>query len=438
MTITLNGLGPTITPDSLTGSSIPFTGLSFSGLTGTTNYTLTVTISSGALFSALNYGAQTGSSVTITDLGSNLASDLHTVTFALGLLWELHGPATLSFAMTSPSAQSFGTEQVYCLTAGTLIRTPHGDVPVETLRKGDRVVTARDGGRIAPVRWVGHRRVAPARHPRPWDVNPIRIRADAFGPGEPRRDVRLSPDHAVFVDGILIRARDLLNGATIVQEEVDEVAYHHIELDIHDVLLADGLPVESFLDTGNRGAFANGGVPVAVHPDFSRAVWASESCARLVWEGPQVAAVRQRLAAVAEDLGWVLTERPEVCVLADGVEIRPDVVGGLGFDLPPGTGEIRVRSRACVPAYVMPGSIDTRILGVAVTRVWLDGVALALDGANFGAGWVAAEAGLRWTQGDAVLRVGGARRLDLRLADLLRYWVPPASSRDRPADLLAA
>ncbi|MBN9509467.1 MAG: Hint domain-containing protein [Alphaproteobacteria bacterium] len=83
------------------------------------------------------------------------------------------------------------------------------------------------------------------------------------------RDLRLSPDRAVFVDGALVPVRYLLNGTTIVQEPPQSVSYFHPELDAHDVLRADGLPCESYLDTGNRGASANGGTLAQTHPDFA-------------------------------------------------------------------------------------------------------------------------------------------------------------------------
>ena len=44
--------------------------------------------------------------------------------------------------------------------------------------------------------------------------------------------------------------------------------YYALELDEHHLLIAEGLPAESSLDTGNRGAFANLSAFIAVHPDF--------------------------------------------------------------------------------------------------------------------------------------------------------------------------
>jgi hypothetical protein len=215
------------------------------------------------------------------------------------------GAAILSFGtqetgtIDASFTPSFGAP---CYAAGTRIATEQGEVCVEALRLGDRVVLA--GGGSAPVAWLGHRRVRCRRHPRPSDVQPVRVAAHAFGLGRPGRDLLLSPDHAVFVDGVLIPVRYLLNGATVRQEDVADVTYWHVELPAHGVLLAEGLPAESYLDTGNRAAFANGGHLAWAHPDFARAAWARHACAPLVTEGPLRDMVHRRLLAQAAALGW--------------------------------------------------------------------------------------------------------------------------------------
>jgi hypothetical protein len=81
--------------------------------------------------------------------------------------------------------------------------------------------------------------------------DPIRIRAGAFGANLPRRDLRLSPGHHLFADGLLVPASALVNGETILVDPVEPVTYWHVELDSHDVLLAEALPCDSYLDTGN-------------------------------------------------------------------------------------------------------------------------------------------------------------------------------------------
>ncbi len=143
-----------------------------------------------------------------------------------------------------------------CFAAGTRILTARGEVPVEALDENDFVSTMRTR-RLARVRWIGHHRVDLSRQPRPCDMHPVRIRRDAFGPDQPHTDLLLSPDHAVFMNGALIPIRYLLNGSIVAQESVEEITYYHVELDRHDVLLAEGMPAESYLDTGNRSSFSN-------------------------------------------------------------------------------------------------------------------------------------------------------------------------------------
>ena len=121
------------------------------------------------------------------------------------------------------------------------------------------------------------------------------IHAGAFGPGQPARDLRLSPDHAVFAEDELIPVRYLINGKSTRQVPVSRITYLHIELGHHHVVFAEALPVESFLDTGNRSAFLNGGRAVQMHPDFSALTWDARACAPLEVTGPRVAALRARL-----------------------------------------------------------------------------------------------------------------------------------------------
>ena len=219
-------------------------------------------------------------------------------TFNVGAAVLSLGPQTTG-PISASFTPSFGPAP--CFTAGTRIATPDGPVAVEALAAGMRVTLA-DGG-SAPVAWIGHRRIACARHPRPEDVRPVRIAAHAFGLGRPHRELWLSPDHAVFIDDVLIPIRYLINGVTIAQVAVEQVAYYHVELPAHAVLLAEGLACESYLDTGNRAAFANGGTTVMAHADFARGVWATRSCAKLVLDGPVRDRVFQRLIGQALALG---------------------------------------------------------------------------------------------------------------------------------------
>ncbi|WP_245442831.1 Hint domain-containing protein [Methylobacterium terrae] len=194
-----------------------------------------------------------------------------------------------------------------------MILTPQGERPVEALRPGDAVVTA--SGETVRIAWVGHRHVDLRRHPHPERAQPVLIAADAFGPGLPHRDLVVSPGHAIFVDGVLIPAGVLVNGTSVAQLDRAEVVYHHVELPVHDVLVADGLPAESYLDCGNRGTFENHDGPVTLHPDFVAVALNLElACAPFLLHGPVVDRVRARLAAGAAKAG--ATVKPERSLLA--------------------------------------------------------------------------------------------------------------------------
>jgi hypothetical protein len=213
-----------------------------------------------------------------------------------------HASRTVSWILndgSSTSAPVFSTINVQppCFVAGTRIAVERDEVAVEQLCVGDRVRVVL-GSTAMPVVWIGHRHIDCTRHPKPSNVWPVRIAAGALGAGRPHRDLFLSPDHAVYFDGVLIPVKYLINRTTIEQVPVDEVTYYHLELSRHDVLLAEGLPAESYLDTGDRSNFANGDRPLRLYPDFASRVWESASCAPLVVTGPQLDATRRWIDAV--------------------------------------------------------------------------------------------------------------------------------------------
>jgi autotransporter passenger strand-loop-strand repeat protein len=188
-----------------------------------------------------------------------------------------------------------------CFVAGTRLATDRGESAVETLKPGDRVRLA--GGHTAPIVWIGHRRIDCSRHPHPDQVWPVRVMAHAFAPGEPGRDLFLSPDHAVFVDDVLVPVKYLINRTSVAQVKVAEVTYYHVELAEHDVLIAEGLPVESYLDTGDRSNFDNGGAAVVLHPNFSAHIQEGRGYAMLVVFGWKIQSIRRKLKKRARIVG---------------------------------------------------------------------------------------------------------------------------------------
>jgi T5SS/PEP-CTERM-associated repeat protein len=171
------------------------------------------------------------------------------VSYAAGVLTFAGGSFALGVAggTVHAAASADGTAVTACFCAGTRILTDVGEVSVELLQPGMRVPSIKHQ-RWMPVCWVGWRHVDRA--------SPVKITAGALGEGKPDRDLWLSPDHALFVDGRLLPAHCLVNGVTVAEDHsAQPVTYYHVELAEHGVLLANGLPVESYLDTGNRTAF---------------------------------------------------------------------------------------------------------------------------------------------------------------------------------------
>ena len=309
-----------------------------------------------------------------------------------------------------------------CFAEGTRIRTTRGAVAVESLRVDDRVPVLM-GSEATPITWLGRRRVDCKRHPEPTHVWPIRLTAGAFGPGRPFRDLLLSPDHALFIQGVLIPVRYLVNGRTIFQEARDEVTYWNVELASHNVLYAEGVPVESYLDTGNRGSFANGGPILDLHPEFARRVWEAQGCAPIVVCGPQLATAKRRLLDQAAAMQHMTTDDPNLAVRANGRKLRVATDGRTWrIRLPRSTEDVRLISRRWTPAHMQPDTDDVRTLGVAVSRLWLDRCEVALDSPAFASGWHAQEPEWRWTDGDAIIELAGAREVAFEVAVIGAYW----------------
>ena len=252
--------------------------------------------STGVLLEQLS-GYVPGANPTITPDGSYLILEAPSVNLATfdangNPMSEQATTAELTFGTTGPFP-TFAT----CFAAGTRIACDASEVAVEDLRVGDRVRLA-DGGRSRIV-WIGQRRIDCERHPDPDAVLPVRIAPGAFGESVPARPLFLSPEHAVFAGGVLIPVRLLMNGSSIRQVERTTVTYYHVELERHAIVLADGLPAESFLDAGNRSWFDNGPAPAANLPERSATAWECLACAPIVLTGARLRDVRRSLSARA-------------------------------------------------------------------------------------------------------------------------------------------
>jgi len=167
------------------------------------------------------------------------------------LYWFTNEPITIGqIVMLS------ATDLAVCFLVGTRIATPDGERAVENLAIGDLVTTPEGAAR--PVRWIGRQAVARA-FADPLRSLPVTIRAGALGQDVPLRDLHLSPDHALLVDGLLVHAGALVNGRSIIRmaDVPAHFTYYHVELADHALLLAEGAPAESFVDNVTRRRFDN-------------------------------------------------------------------------------------------------------------------------------------------------------------------------------------
>ena len=180
-----------------------------------------------------------------------------------------------------------------CYCPGTLIKTQRGQKRVEKLKIGDKVMTA--SGMARRIKWIGRRSYGGRFVMGRKDILPVCIKAGALEDDVPKRDLWISPNHAMYLDGLLIEAKDLINGVSIAQAEwVEKVEYFHIELDTHDVIVAEGALSESFIDDDDRFMFQNAHEYRAIYPDA--AAGPAQYCAPRVEDGYEVEAVRRRLA----------------------------------------------------------------------------------------------------------------------------------------------
>jgi hypothetical protein len=250
-----------------------------------------------------------------------------------------------------------------------------------------------------------------AHHPSPQEVWPIRILAGAIQEGLPRRDLLLAPDQTLVIEGTAFPVCSLVNTVTIVQLALDEVTYWYIETESSSPPFAEGLAI------GGRIL------------DETESLAAGGSALVTVW--------RQLLARAAE-MGQLTTDDPGLHLASAGGRSEADVNGlRFTFALLAGNTPVRLVSRSVVPAHILPGSSETRRLGVAVTEIRVDGKVISLSDDRLGEGWYGNEGALRWTNGDAALRLDGAARLEVTIDPPIRYWRTPSDSGEIASRLVS-
>ncbi len=302
------------------------------------------------------------------------------------------------------NVRSVNDEATFCYLAGTHILTPSGEVPVERLRAGDLVTTA--SGAYRPIRWLGAGRTLVTPQNRDF-ATPVVVRKNALADNVPHRDLYITRGHALYLADALIPAEELVNHRSIVWFDLAQlVEYYHIELDSHDLVLAEGAAAETFRDDNNSEVFynANERPPGPRVPPY----------APVLHDHPTVKRVWRKLSDRAGRPNMVLTEDPDLHLLADGVRLKADSVKARvwRFHLPAPVSDLRIISRSAIPSMIGIEQ-DQRRLGVALRQIVLAqrGVreALRWDYAGFGPGFHTPERAQRhrWTNGDAAVPASG-------------------------------
>jgi len=360
-----------------------------------------------------------GGTATILDANSNVLWQ--------GSVAALGGSTAKDFHLErDPSDGSLILVYDKCFLKGTMIRTDRGEVAVEDLVTGDRVSAYVDGREVLrEIIWVGQRK-ASVRQGLPDDEAgyPVRIRRGALAENVPYKDLLITPEHALYMDGAFVPARMLVNGQSIVfDRSITEFDYYHIETDEHSVIWSDGALSESYLDTGDRHMFSQNS-PVVRLVNASERDWALHAAAPLRVDRGFVEPLHTALVERANAIGLqgattppVMTDDPDLHLVdCEGRIYRAvrQVNGAHIFMIPAQAGDVRIRSRVARPVDVVGAFLDDRRhLGVLIgeIQVWEAGQTRrhnahlkeeVLDG------WANREAGgMRWTTGNALLRLTG-------------------------------
>ncbi|AHJ68549.1 Adhesin family protein [Granulibacter bethesdensis] len=345
---------------------------------------------------------------------------------------------TLAAGLTASDFTSLnqnGILALVCFLGGSMISTPEGEKPVETICPGHTILAFENSQSVArKVIWSGVA-TTHVNQDLPADQAgyPVRIRKDAVSDHVPYKDMLITPDHCLYLDGYFIPARLLVNGRTIFYDRsFTSYQCYHIETEKHAIITADGVLTETYLDTGNRRQFS----PLSTEQTSGNVTlfggrksnWAEDAAAKLAVTPDLVEPVFRRIEARANEFApparpSTTTERQLQIKTQDGQMLRQvrEINGRVLFMVPAGVNAVRILSNASRPCDVTgPFLDDRRNLGVLIGEAVLydSGMTHTLnahlehEGLE---GWhnpppyeasTGACSGQRWTNGNALLPLG--------------------------------
>ena len=342
----------------------------------------------GIQFSGAEAVVSSSSNGTITSV--TLAGDAD-------IVLNFSGTFPAGFATTPVAGTSL--LQPICFLPGTMIGTPAGERKIENLRIGDLVTTLHNGDRR--IKWIGTGRVlsTPGRRSA---ATPVIVRRHALAHKVPNEDLHVTKAHSLYLDGVFIPVEFLVNHRTILwDDQAREITVFHIELDSHDIILANGAPVETFRDDGNRWMFQNAGRDWNTQPE--------KPCAPVLTRGLVVDAIwRQLLNRAGPRTLPPLTADPDMHLIVDGKRVDSAERAGesVRFRLLGRPEHVHIASRTGSPCELGLAR-DPRELGVAVRRITIRNqaasVTIPADDSRLTTGFHDFEPQLdqRWTNGYA-------------------------------------
>lgn len=337
---------------------------------------------------------------------------------------------TLNMIGIKQTGYSFGSDVdgnltfAVCFLSGTIIRLIDGHCAIEDIKVGDTILTydAQVKKKVSKkVTWVGKKRAhINSKLPDDQAGYPVRILKDTFKKNVPNKDLLITPEHCLFIDGYFIPARMLVNGRSIFYDySITSYDYYHVETENHSIIWADNMLTESYLNTGNRYQFNRDKKVVTLDRQIKD--WDKDAAAPLMVERSIVEPIFNKLVKRADRQKLLFRNNHKFVMCNDhglylltesGEEIYQNRVDNnqIVFKLPANTQGVYLVSKKSRPCDVIgPFVDDRRYLGVLVGKVSVLNEYGAYPLTQYMKkedlqGWsVIEQAGYRWTQGCAFL-----------------------------------